>query len=405
MDLHECFIGNILIKSSFLNISLSHIYCGILSAVIYYAAHRHTEVLMTSQYRVQYDVNVSYSVVDAHMIISRQFIVEPNKNLEKAWNIYFEKSLLFAEKLSLIVSKIHKIEIDVPFFSLLTVEVFDGPGTLCANISPVNKGNKKRYLTSQFQSVIHIYQHTRTKIKFKIKYYEQKIENFRRVYLTADKTLTISYPVNTSVKHIIVKVAPSHLSINLTIKNTIYTGIINSQCKYSGASAYDIVDGFENEISTECFQSSPVLHRNMYSKKEILILVIYSFKEYGSIKGHIEVSTTKCKTVKFNSCLNQVDCSHIQPELCYSERQYINTPCVGDPGSYLCELGTFDIAMGPEVCIVLQLNHSSKHMIRYPHSRSKYMKDMHNCIIKRIKHSSMKARKSVKYLVSGFLSG
>ena len=87
-------------------------------------------------------------------------------------------------------------------------------------------------------------------------------------------------------------------------------------------------------------------------------------------------------------------------------KPHINTLCIGNPGFFFCKEGWFDIRVGTAQCIIVQSNHNSDNLIKYPDPGSLHMKDMHQCIIKSIKHATvLQPGKRMKYVVTGFLSG
>ena len=71
-------------------------------------------------------------------------------------------------------------------------------------------------------------------------------------------------------------------------------------CNKGGFSVY----GSFLEISAVCNTSNYPTYRykNIYSKSNEVLLVIYSYKIYGCFKINISLLVTKCKPVNINIC-------------------------------------------------------------------------------------------------------
>ena len=102
------------------------------------------------------------SVIDANLILS--YSVDKNQKFNAIWSICFIKFKTLAEKIYISVLKINKLELSVNLSSSKSMEVYDGPGTLCQEISPIKSMNKIHYSLSQFQAVVFVYREVRIQI-------------------------------------------------------------------------------------------------------------------------------------------------------------------------------------------------------------------------------------------------
>ncbi len=102
--------------------------------------------------------------------------------------------------------------------------------------------------------------------------------------------------------------------LNISIKDLKYKGMSNINCSFSGIGFYNypsfaktsVVCPQPNYIGNqkESVKEYVDIHRyrNIYSAQSSLIVVFYSFKEYGNLVMNLQAESTKCEVVIINTC-------------------------------------------------------------------------------------------------------
>ena len=86
--------------------------------------------------------------------------------------------------------------------------------------------------------------------------------------------------------------------LNLTEEN------YNLKCEIHGLAVYSINRKSTEESGSACFPSIGIYkERNIYSKTNVSLLVLYNFKDYGQLKLTIDLSITHCDVNKINICI------------------------------------------------------------------------------------------------------
>ena len=89
---------------------------------------------------------------------------------------------------------------------------------------------------------------------------------------------------------------------NVTIRSIYNSNQGDVLCTYGGYSMYDIAGQGYHGISTICKHTK----RNIYSQTSTMLLVVYSFREYGSFSVELEFSTTGCTVWKIKFCTGYI---------------------------------------------------------------------------------------------------
>ena len=95
---------------------------------------------------------------------------------------------------------------------------------------------------------------------------------------------------------------PHKFKINITIENLDHNYGRNTMCNYGGFAVYNLINiKYRRYISTKCSAHTDIFrHQNIYSKTSAILLVAYSYREYGSMSLRVGFSTTKCSIVRVN---------------------------------------------------------------------------------------------------------
>lgn len=195
-----------------------------------------------------------------------------------------------------------------PLSLKIFVEVYDGPGTLSGRLKKLNEG----YYTTSFQCIIYIYglwavtkaNELLTLLSFSSKW--NRISG--TVNINSSETASFHYKNSKlytfrNVHLLKISVQP-HSLINVTVVQIHHNyGYRNVNCTIGGLTAYDLGNHSLSEKSTVCFPHKDIYkYRNIYSQTSNMLLVTYSYREYGTFNLTVRLSTTMCTIYTINPC-------------------------------------------------------------------------------------------------------
>ena len=258
-------------------------------------------------YRVTFDSIISYSVIDSKRIISYTV-----KRTESVAPIRMMKLLSidsYLLKYQLEVERYERVNILCNFSQYYFIQIYDGPGKLYDTLKPFKeKGKMVYYTTTIFQSVIFLL--TR---EFKVGYsifiaynttMSTKMLKETNLQKNTSILVTLEIELSDSGIRIIKMETEAQLFHKIIINELKYTGIKYSSCGYAGITLYDINrNGSFQNISTLCYSNEEdKKYRNMHSQNSLMLLVLYSYKNYSNISLNLSVSTSECKATTTNIC-------------------------------------------------------------------------------------------------------
>ena len=388
MNLNKCFIGNVSVESFALGNISTNTYCGIMSTMINYPPHRSGRIVISSEYKVKYQVAFFYSVIDTNRMYSC-----PTNEVQymKQW-WFVPKFKTEVQMFHLLTEKYQIIKVAAP--KTFNVEIFNGPGMLSEVLLPLNQTDKTNmYLTSAFQCVIYLWIKSSS---YRLLNYDffSKYTNFET---GIDKMTTplkqIKFPNARYSTHPIVSILKltTHQNYFLNISNLkfLYSDVhhpkqydplkinyVMSQstkyfqaifCDFAGFVAYNVVNNSHEKISSVCSFSPK--HQNIYSSTSKVLLAMYMYPEYEKVTIKMTVSITHCSLIRINTCTFELPCKFTDGSQCSYLQQLTNFESNCIEGSFQCNYGRnpySKITMNLSQCIVFQLNHNTNHYIKYP---------------------------------------
>ena len=300
----ECYLGHLSVKTS--NITSLLKYCGRHSSMMCYPPYEAINILLSIRPYIFHDLKFSFSIIDPNNIVSysTQGIKFIKSNLIQKIN-YIRMFYLCTDKHKTIVIHFQKIS--------NSIEIYDGPGTLSKKLQKPNQGkNHYIYITTYFQCVIYMYDWNEEAPNFKdnVKYFTSELPSHNIIHVNSTQLSKFLFPNDFCIdntKRCVLKVntLPNH-KLNITIHSIKHTHNNNALCTYSGVAAYNIIDQNYKEISTVCkHKTNFYKYRNIYSNTSSILLVIYSFLEYGTLDLSLEFSDSICSVVYVNFCVNK----------------------------------------------------------------------------------------------------
>ena len=229
----------------------------------------------------------------------------PNDKLKYIVNNKYE---LFRYSIS--VRKLDQVIIKNIISWSLGFLVFDGPGYLSHTIS----ATKDVIVTSTFQCLV-LFLMTVSKRK-KIKHFKFSSKSLSTHNIITNVTNNNMFNIpNSKCRNklcISLFLAESENEVNITAIAVKSTHPYDNNCLYAGLVAGERIANNYKESKTICESNYDYKGHaiNFYSNNSSLILIMYSYKEYGEINASVMVSHTKCKPVTINLCYLNLLCFH-----------------------------------------------------------------------------------------------
>ena len=249
--------------------------------------------------------------------------------------------------------------------------LYDGPDTKSRRL----KSKGEIYTTAAFQCLIFIFTELYSSILYQnISFVAKSLKNNNIIKLKENQTLIVSYNLHTYCKKalivcIISVTVPVGYFVNATTLNLTLHGVKDSMCSTGGVAVYEPINVKYSEIATFC-QSHSGVHRsrNIYSKGPMLLLVLYSYKEYSKLEVVLELSVTRCTLLLMNVWKYHAFCDHLS----YNSRkcsEFINESVQNTTLTINLECNSYgqftvcdglDVKMEDSTCATIQINNSLK---------------------------------------------
>lgn len=343
----ECFVGKIIVVGQNKGTSSSFNYCGIHPTLISYPPGHLVDLIFKRNFRFgTLETTLFFTVLDENIIFSVAF--KRTRFVRPSWILYIPNRECFLLRFYLKTEKYKTLTIS----SSLELNIYDGPGIL----SPVLRTTKRKYVTSTFQCVSVVWLSTLEHESF------QNHLNMSSELKPVDKNFSIisflRQNISLSLKNpcVIVTSGEEFSYKYLTINNLTYKGYNDGSCTYAGLTVYSLINKSYVEASSECFSHNGFYkYRNIYSKSNQLLFVLYSYKEYGKLTINITLSSTYCKPVSVNLCALNYLCLFPGNKMCQEFKSEVQQfPHV----NYSSTLGFFPFlrfSVDANECFILQM--------------------------------------------------
>ncbi len=348
---------------------------------------------------------LSYSVIDKGQVVSVPLFLSSTQkeHLHIDCSVlqvtYFEQVGVKLEVYQIVASKLHYILIRTVTGEGI-LEIYDGPGTQSdlwtTENSVLEPGNNVTYKTSSFQCHVHL--HSRNS-SMQILFTYKPVTSITNKLVIKPGTSTTFYSnlylCEECTTHFLMLNTDHGYHLNMTIDNISQVGENNTEsCDYAGLAAYDS----DTEITTVCliqrnnssgkqcsymFDSSiSYRFQNIYSRTNVLVLVLYSFIKYARMTADITIRSTPCKPKSINTC--------------YFGNTTVSG-CSSNPRVQEYYLNELNISVQGGQCTVFQLS--------YDLNRGKGGHAVRSCILNLMHHSITENASAFELDVSGFYRG
>ena len=294
-------------------------YCGVHSAVSIFPPHSNVTIDILTTYAIVFSVVLSYSIIDPHNIITishdhtilSKWTHYYDHDIENKWAWYFTKRHIYVQIFMFIIKRYQYMVIHFTVCNNCSIKVHDGPDFLSPSLKPVsvdanrishNPENYQVYLTSSFQCILFIFHSNERLTKEIIKYSSHNLYPNKTCLISPFRNMTVFvFPKN----HFCMNRNPCMIQFqtderyrfNITMRSMYNSNQSDKLCIYAGLSIYDNQQDWR-ELSKICTYSK----RNIYSLASGVLVLAYSYREYGSFSVELEISTTRCNVVEMNYC-------------------------------------------------------------------------------------------------------
>ena len=320
------------IRSIFRKSSKIFTYCGVMSMFSIYPPD--FEVLfqlhMGNAWYVKLDT--IFDLISANII--ENYKLEDNK-FYKSVHVYHLKLILtYITTYKILVEKYQKIYLFSQLPSHSHAIIYNGPGYLAQK--NIVQSKSQPILINSFQIIV----------QFVTKYAEDMFRgNFLLTYNTLfgnfnnevlSKTRMVismsftSKSMHTSSRSILLFRSPHQSSVNATFVRYNFQGIYDPSCPYGAVSFFEEIN-LKNitEIKSICSSSYEGHFQNVYSSTGRMFIVFYAYRKYSSLNVTVNVSYTRCQSVRIHACILFETClrryiMNLSPirETCFEDHQY-----------------------------------------------------------------------------------
>ncbi len=366
-----CFSGYILVDSRLESLR----YCGQYSQISSYPKANKFTIKVYVKAMFDAIAAMSFSVIDKAEVISCFGLLDSKTEHPKIV-LYFPKSDKKFYVYHIKQQVYRRIDIRFKLFTSPAVEVFDGPGQRSTLLHPASAtiSQTQTIVTSTFQFVMHIYMlmsHKHNTIRNFVKFSTKSNVEADTVHLAGNQSINLVLPnasyCNQSKICSLKLSARNESHLNLTTFGLTGT---SSNCEHAGMVTYDIVGHSYEHTTTECvkakfgtmysicpidlfctitpyrtesFQYNHSKARMIVSKTNSMLIIVYNYKEYGTISVHINASASLCKSVSVDL---SSDCANFT-------KQY---PAIFSKGYWQKnDFASIKINLRYEQCVVIQI--------------------------------------------------
>ncbi len=295
-------------------------FCGIHSPTVIYSSSRSPEVHL----KCFNDIKCMFGWL--YFVMGRDIIV--TKRLSSNFPL---SSLLHLSKLNKFLFILH---IQVPNFERLCIftnlshesVLFDGPSVKSKLF--VTENLSRTFCVSSFQALIQITQSGEQQAsQFKF----TSISTTRKKMFPQDnQSVVMSIPqtwCETPQCLWCIFELSTNQTLNITIKSVSFGGQVTSSCIYFGMAFY------EKRTNDEQSQTALVCDteigsprwRSQYFNQGSVLLVVYSYAQYGNVSATVTVKTTVCKAAKLDICaFSHCHCQQTTPKCSHILEWFVN---------------------------------------------------------------------------------
>ena len=379
---------NASIKSIFHNSSKIFTYCGVISLFTIYPRDFEVSFKLHIGNAWYIKLNTTFDLISANII--ENYKLEDNKFYTSVHVYHLKLIMTCIITYKIVVEKYQNIVLYTQLSSYSHAIIYNGPGYLTQKT--IAKSNSQLIVINSFQIIVEFVTHcaeSRSNLNRDLFFtYSTKINDFNTEELSETRLSTsISFSSKgQGVSSIVLFRSPDHSSVNVTILRYSFQGVYEPNCPFGAVSFFEY-SNLQNitEIKSICSSSIEGHFQNVYSSTGSMLIVFYAYREYSSLNVTVNVSYTRCQSVRIQSCiLFEICLQHYNlkrtRQSCWKGLQY-TLRALEDMRlkTKYPQMHIFGHAPS-EGCIILQMttDPQSSHP-QYTHLYIKKRKDYHGC--------------------------
>ncbi len=340
-------------------------FCGGHSSTETFVPHRNICFQLWLLHICQFSLDIFFSVSD-NVVISLfppplpNIYTHSSSGLRIIGKVYIS-SFVIQVKLS------NRIKIEKTQHPKYMMKVFDGPGTLSAEIE--NIGNS--FYTSTFQCLVMFGQ-----LKFRENYqiifftFDQKINE--EIFLTENNPRKVMLPNKRCGRFCILWLGTLYgWYFNITIDKISFNGNDAYTCAKGGLALGQFSPKESGVLSILCqnFSATDQQKRSLYTREPQAYIFLYSYNHYSEIEAHLTLDVMKCHFLPLSPCLHYQYCGRMQHQQCrldfsgIEQVQFTKVQGFRDEGKYR-GLTLVYKPVFVHVCMVFQFTGISDHVLQ-----------------------------------------
>ena len=284
-------------------------FCGIYNNFTFYPHGNKIYFFLHYLNPEDFELEVVYDILAMNVIKYSSLELEGRSDIQLSKfniDVMAVETIVFVHKL--VAKKTHYFSVTLN--QNIQTLFYDGPGFL-AEYTRVNTTSK--FSSSSFVCFLQIIQSVqREEVSDDILTFSSVLKELNQNILIDQNSTTLYYDsaecfertkTPGCTKHFLLKFSSaSHL--NVSTKQFNFTGHEDLNCTFGGVSFFDINNTEPNLIRSVCMNSGADGQniQNVYSDSNELIVLVYSFKNYGLLKVGMQFSSTTCKPIKHDPC-------------------------------------------------------------------------------------------------------
>ncbi len=302
-------------------------YCGIFPKHSVFSPCRFTSLAAVVSYVVIHDIQFLFSVVDTDTVFTSKTLKTHSTTRQKKQLLMQQMYILHNTRALniwyLCVNKIQRIKVQSDGNEIQSF--FDGPGSQSPDKTLQIK-KSKHAITSSFQCVVYAF--SCNDICSKMSYFPWNITKHQDIRVKSNQMFTVGFPANVGnclVFCVFLYETSFSFHINVSVTGMSFVGMNPTDCRFGGISTTENM----NETTNHCMKLSSTTSResktamkdeyqfpNLYSFSNKLVLVLYFYQEYVSMKVSLKVSVTECNVVQIDPCALKDHIQHIEGNGC-----------------------------------------------------------------------------------------
>ena len=320
---------NASIISIFHNSSKIFTYCGVVSLFSTYPPDFEVifELHIGNVWYVKLDT--IFDLISANVI--ENYKLEYNK-FYKSVHVYHLKLIMTCiATYKIVVEKYQKIVLYAQITAHTLCTIYNGPGYLTQKT--ILQSSNQLTVINSFQIIVEFITNCANRSDLNRDFFFTYSTRFNNFYTEVLSEIRLKTSISFSskgkgVSSIVLFRSPNQSSVNVTIVHYNFQGVYDPNCPYGAVSFFE-ESYLKNitEIKSICSSSIERHFQNVYSSTGRMLIVFYAYKEYSSLNVIVNVSYTRCQSVRIQSyILFEICLQHYKPtrtrEGCWKDQQY-----------------------------------------------------------------------------------